>query len=278
MYGAFGAEEEQLSRLGNDRTPGYYTRELIQALPQVKKLAEHHKIKISLYDWTNDMLNAADDRDWFLETGARYDPTAMARRKFHKVFRHHNEMVHKGKRVGFVYGVDKPRLLRDDHSIYFSFLDSIMPRGAMQTNDILGECWENDEYFYWSPNLPELLIKQGHMVVRWLTTFNKLNLIPHIDNCESGHSEEYYREVNRCIYADWDTNTWQIKKPTSDVYDQVGRWFLESATDSRIKWESSLGELERICGTKWFNNNSVNNGFVGCLSAFYKLTSYKLNV
>ena len=29
-----------------------------------------------------------------------------------KIFREHSEMCHKGKKVGFVYGIDKPRLIR----------------------------------------------------------------------------------------------------------------------------------------------------------------------
>lgn len=276
MYGAFSAEEKMYSTLGNDRTPGYYTREIQKSLPLIKKLAQENKIKVSVYDWGQDMVDAANNRDWFLETGSRYDPTSMARGQFHKVFRHHNELVHKGKRVGFLFGVDKPRLLRDDHNIYFSFLDIIMPRGALSTNDILGEYWENDEYFYWSPNLPELIIKQSHIIVQYLKMTNQLELIPHLKNAKAGHSEQYYRAVNHCIYPDWNLDTWQIKKPTSDVQDQVGQWFLDTQPEAVHAWKSSIYELERLCGNQWFNNDSVMHGFRGHLSPMYKIADYTL--
>jgi hypothetical protein len=186
MFGAFEAEDKRIAEIGFDRTPGYYSREVRQSLPLVKKLAEEKKIKINVFDWTRHIVAAADDRDWFYTAGVRFDPTCMVRSKFHKIFREHSELVHRGKKVGFVYGVDKPRLLRDDNNIYFAFLDVIMTTGTLPTNDILNEYWENDEYFYWSPNLPELAVKQSHVVVNWLKANNQVNLIKRQTTAFSG--------------------------------------------------------------------------------------------
>jgi hypothetical protein len=274
MFGAFAAEESVNGTLGYNNTPGYYTREINQSLPLVKKLAESHKIKINVYDWTNDIINAADDPDWFWTAGVRFDPTCMVRSKFHKIFREHNELLHRGKKVGFVYGVDKPRLLRDDNNIYFAFLDVIMTTGTLPTNDILGEYWENDEYFYWTPNMPELAVKQSHEVVRWLTNTNNIHLIKHMNNIASFHDEAYYREVNHAIYPDWNPSTWQIKKPTKAVWNELSHWFISSQLDAKIKWVNSLVELERVCGKKWFNNSTVEEGLRGHLSPLYKIASY----
>ena len=276
MFGAFEAEEKEYSRWGQSTTPGYYTREIQQTLPLVKKLAESHNIKVNVYDWTRAIIDAANDPDWFWTAGVRFDPTCMVRSKFHKVFREHNELLHKGRKVGFVYGVDKPRLLRDDNTIYFAFLDVIMTTGTLPTNDILGEHWENDEYFYWSPNMPELAVKQSHAVVNWLRTNNKLHLIKHMTNISSFHDEAYYHEVNTSIYPDWDLKTWQIKKPTNAIYNEMSRWFIEGGFEAKIKWENSLWELERICGKQWFNNNTVNEGLRGQLSPLYKISTYSL--
>jgi hypothetical protein len=277
MFGAFEAESKQYSILGASRDPGYYTREIKQALPVVKRLVENQNVKVNTYDWTKDILEAANDLDWIWRAGVRFDPTCMVRSKFHKVFREHNELLHCGKRVGFVYGVDKPRLLRDDHSIYFAFLDVIMTTGTLPTNDIMGEYWENDEYFYWTPNMPELAIKQSHVVVNWLRANNKLDLIKHTNNISSFHDEDYYREVNRSVYPTWDQNTWQIKKPTGAIYNELSKWFFDGNFEARLKWESSLWELERVCGKQWFNKNTVTEGLRGHLSPMYKIANYAVN-
>jgi hypothetical protein len=274
MFGAFEAEEKKISSLGYSRDPGYYTREIKQSLPLLKKLVENKNIKVNVFDWTRHILEAANDLDWIWTAGVRFDPTCMVRSKFHKVFREHNELLHKGKKVGFVYGVDKPRLLRDDNNIYFAFLDVIMTTGTLPSNDILGEYWENDEYFYWSPNLPELAIKQSHVVVKWLQSQNNINLVKHMSNIASFHDEAYYSEVNRSIYPEWNPTTWQIKKPTGAIYNELSQWFLDGNFEAKIKWESSLWELERVCGKKWFNEGTVSKGLRGHLSPLYKICTY----
>jgi len=277
IWGAFEAEEKEYHNLSMSRDPGYYTREVLQTMPLVKKLAVEKGIKISVYDWTRDMLDATQDLDWIWRAGLRFDPAAMVRNRFHKVFRQHNEMVHKGKKVGFVFGIDKPRLMRDDDNIYFAFLDVIMTNGTVPTNDILGEYWENDEYFYWSPNLPELSIKQSHVVVNWLRANNKLNLIRHMHNSAAFHDESYYSEVNRAVYSEWNHNIWQVKKPTGATYSELSKWFLDSNFEAKLRWESCLWEVERQCGQKWFNNNTINDGLKGHISPLYKIASYKSN-
>lgn len=276
MYGPFEAEEKMYDKLGTDRTPGYYTREIKQSLPLLKKLVANKNIKINVFDWTRHIINGAADRDWFYTASVRFDPTCIVRSKFHKIFREHSEMVHKGKKVGFVYGIDKPRLIRDDHSIYFSFLDLIMTTATLPTNDINGEYWENDEYFYWTPNLPELPIKMAHTVINYLKVSNQLGLIKHISNIAAFHDETYYKQVNRAVFPDWDHNTWQVKKPTGAIYNEQSRWFLESNLEAKSQWESSLWELERMCGKQWFNENTVTKGLRGHLSPLYKLSDYTL--
>ena len=219
MFGAFEAEEKHNAELGFDRSPGYYTRELRQAQDLIRRMAINKKTKVNVYDWTRDIIEAANDRDWFWNASVRHDQSCMVRSKFHKIFREHSEMCHKGKKVGFVYGIDKPRLIRDDQNIYFSFLDLILTMGTVPTNDILGEYWENDEFFYWTPNMPELIIKQCHQTVHHLKSLNKIHLIKHMDDVgkwDAGQ-KDYYKEVNRAIFPDWDINTWQIKKPTGEL-------------------------------------------------------------
>ena len=277
MYGPFEAEEKIYDQLGLDRSPGYYTREIRQSLPLLRKLVGERNVKINVFDWTRHIIEAADDRDWFYTAGVRFDPTCMVRSKFHKIFREHSEMRHKGKKVGFVYGIDKPRLIRDDASIYFAFLDVIFTTSVLPTNDILGEFYENDEFFYWTPNMPELSIKMSHVAVNYLAATNQIGLIKHIKNIAAFHDETYYKQVNRAIFPDWNHNTWQVKKPSGATYNEQSKWFLDGNLEAKLKWESSIYELERLCGKKWFNNNTVRDGLRGHLSPMYKIADYQSN-
>ena len=277
LYGAYEAEDKVNSKLGSNNDPGYYTREVYQALPLVKKLAKERNIKVNVFDWTRHILDElTNNPDWIWHTGVRFDPSCSVRYKFHKLFREHSEMRHKGKRVAFVYGVDKPRLIRDDTSIYFSFLDVIMSLSTMPSAEIRGEYWENDELFYWSPNMPEICIKQSHAVVNYLKFLKRVDVIKHVKNLAGFHDTEYYKHVNRVIYPEWNHDMWQIKKPSGTIYNEMTKWFFDfkEAQPARQKWESSLQELGRVVGDNWFNENTVFSGIRGHLSPYYKIADY----
>jgi len=272
IFGAYEAEKKKFKKLGLDTTPGYYTREIEYiAKPIIQQILKSRKIKVNVYDWEKDMLDATKDLDWFWQTGSRFGPDALVRNNFHKRFHEHNDMIHKGKKVGFIYGVDKPRFCRDDHNIYLFFLDVVLTTGTTNKNDILGETWENDEYFYWNPNALDILTKQAHLVTNYLKQTNNIQLIDHIDNIASWHISDFNLVVNPIIYPNWNHNIWQIKKTTNLVYHEVSQWFLDSNTPEFTRWESSLWELERQIGKKWFNKNTVINGLEGRLSPLYNI-------
>ena len=276
MFGAFEQEKKHFSRVGTSENPGFYTREIEYiAKPLIKNLLKKQNIKVNIYDWEQDILNAAHNGDWFWEAGCRFAPDVLMRSKFHSIFAEHNELMDKGKRVGFIYGVDKPRLYRDDSSIKFSFLDIILTVGATNSNDVSGANWEHDEYFYWNPNFPEIPIKQAHMVVEQLKLLNKVNLIPHLNNHSGNfHTPELYNIINRVIYPKWNHGLWQIKKPTGSTYDENSAWFFDKNLPEFKMWEDSLKDMERQLGSKWFNDDSFVNGLRGHISELYNITDY----
>lgn len=276
LFGAFEQEKKHFSRIGFDSTPGFYTREIEYiAKPLIKNLLKTQNVKVNMYDWEQDILNAAHNGDWFWEAGCRFAPDVLMRSKFHKIFREHSDMLDKGKKVGFIYGVDKPRLYRDDTTIKSSFLDIILTIGTTNANDIKGESWEHDEYFYWNPNFPEIPIKQAHMVAEHLKMLNKVELIPHLNNHGGNfHTPELYKIINRVIYPNWNHDLWQIKKPTGSTYDENSAWFFNENLPEFKMWEDSLKDMERQLGSKWFNNNTFVDGLRGHISELYDITTY----
>ena len=125
--------------------------------------------------------------------------------------------------------------------------------------------------------MPEIAIKQSHLIVNYLKSTNQISLIKHKDQIASFHDQNYYKMVNKVIYPDWDQSIWQIQKCKEPIYTELAKWFLDSNLEEKFKWESSLFELERMCGKKWFNQNTVKKGLRGHLSPWYKINSYSLN-
>ena len=273
IYGAFKAEEKRINELGWDKSPGYYTREVIGiAKPVLKELQKKHKFKITVWDWTNKTLDVLKNRDWFWDVGARYAPDTIPRQFLHEAFMHNDRFEAKGKKVGFVFGIDKPRLVRDDKHVYFAFLDQMLTTGVGNNSDIHNRYWENDEYFYWSPNLPEIVIKQAHLIFNFLKNTNNINILNHVNNLSNFHQGNFNQLVHPIIYPSWDTNTWQVKKSTSTVKDEFGKWFFDMAPErAQKRWYNGIQEMERLLGKERFNNNTVMDGLLGCYSKFYKI-------
>lgn len=277
VYGAFKAEEKVIKKLGWSRDPGYYTRELGAIVkPMLKELQKKQKFKITIWDWTDKTLDALKNPDWFWDVGTRYAPDAIPRQYLHEAFRHNDRFEGKGKSVAFIFGVDKPRMVRDDSSVYYAFIDTMMTTAVGNNSDINGRYWEHDEYFYWTPNMPELVVKQAHLVYNFLKRTNNFTVLNHVNNNSSFHASSWYELVNPIVYPDWDLKTWQIKKSTSTVRDEFGKWFFDLAPEeSQRSWNNGVQELERLISTRWFNNNSAYDGLVGCFSKLYKIGDYK---
>jgi hypothetical protein len=277
VYGAFQAEEKTNIRLGWNRDPGYYTREVVSIVkPILKELQKFQKFKITIWDWANKTLEALKNPDWFWDVGTRFAPDAIPRQYLHEIFRHNDRFEGKGKRVAFIFGVDKPRLFRDEKNIYFAFIDTMITTAVGNNSDIQGRYWENDEYFYWSPNLPQLVIKQAHLIYNFLKSQNKINFLTHIKNKAGFHAADYYKMINPIIYPKWDINTWQIKKSTSGVLDEFGKWFFDSAPEeSKKQWKNGITEMERLITKRHFNEETVWKGLLGSYSKLYKIGTYE---
>lgn len=273
LYGAFKAEEKVNQQLGWSRDPGYFTREVINiAKPMLEKLQKTHKFKITVWDWTDRTIEALNNPDWFWDVGTRFAPDAIPRQYLHEAFRHNDRFEGKGKKVGFIFGVDKPRLFRDDRSVYFGFIDTMLTTAVGNNSDIHGRYWENDEYFYWTPNLPAIPIKQAHLIYNYLRQQNRLSELTHVNDKGQFHMAEYYRMIHPIIYPDWNNDTWQIKKSTNSVTDEFGKWFFDLAPDdSKRRWKDGIIEMERLVGQRYFNDQTVWKGLVGCYSKLYRI-------
>jgi len=255
------------------RRPGNYNAELYKVgLPFVKELAKTHKFKFTQHDWTDDVMGGYKNTDWIWSAGARYQPNVVARNRFHEMKREHLNLYDKGLKVAFVYGAEKPRLIYRDGVYYTSFLD-VMPTTSLSSRgQVTQNAWEHDEYFYWTPDLPKMIVKQSHTVMKhFMKNPNLLHLIQDADKF-GWHIEEYYDIVNSLIYPGWNPKTFQVKKPTSPTFNELDKWFMDADTPERKIWLEGLREVEQIVGPEWLNAGSIKEGLVGNWSKFYQLS------
>lgn len=134
-------------------------------MPLLNEIASSHpNIKITINDYFSEMTKLKSEE--FMYEGCGNIVTTLTS-QFTDVykFKHIDKLLQAGKKVALVYGTDKPIIrISDTKGLYFVFADS----GVNYLNLPNQRKIDNLDrvLFYWSPDLPELLVKQAHVVAK----------------------------------------------------------------------------------------------------------------
>jgi hypothetical protein len=179
-----------------------------------------------------------------------------------------------GKTVGFILGMDKPRVMFKDNTYQCAFLDLFMTMSVGPRDLLLGKNWCVDELFYWTPDLPELVIKQAHLVMNFFKKNPALRYL--IETAYLGkwqHQEEYYEICKALCYPYWNRDAFQTDKIINPTLPEHDNWYLKThSIESKKNWIAGLNEIDRLVDKKWLNNGSIRNGIEGSWSKFYTLS------
>lgn len=194
------------------------------------------KIKITINDYFNNIINYESEK-WIYDSEDWIHPSGLSRYQLEHI-KHLKDLAEQGKKIALVYGIDKPVLFlsgRDDEELYtvFSDLAVNVQRPAFSTN------YPNVDnvLFYWSKNLPEMLIKQAHTVANWI--FDQKNqdsliyfkssrkLANHTYAENRFHHSRYERSIVPCIYPSTYRKVFQAEKPVKNFLGEHDYWFYQ---------------------------------------------------
>jgi hypothetical protein len=184
-----------------------------------------------------------------------------------------------GKSTCVLYGIDKPKMCIKDQKWYLYFLDL----QANHSNHVPDNYTNiTNEYFYWTPDLPELVIKQAHTIKNWfsLPQNTHLQYLARWPNSSIAHRTAYEQMVKPLIYPDYDPATFQTNKPTNSFYNEMDYWFRANFSDTAVYKTQVAGQqllMDKI-DAKYFNKELGKPvGFVGFLSPFYCIGNAEYN-
>jgi hypothetical protein len=137
-------------------------------LPLLDELSTKHNIKVTLYDFFDDMVKYNDEEWTFNSCGNIVTALTSHFTKFDSI-PHINKLAEQGKRIALVYGTDKPIIkILPDGNIFFIISDGGVNYLNMPDSRALPNV--DRVLFYWSPELPDMLVKQAHVVSRLVQT------------------------------------------------------------------------------------------------------------
>jgi hypothetical protein len=202
------------------------------ARPLLNWISQNHPaVKCTVHDYSENMLAGSTDETWVFNTKDYFQPG--------HAFKHdnigmidHRKDADAGKRICVLYGIDKPKMCIRDGKWYVYFMDL----QANHSNSVVYE-YNNitNEYFYWTPDLPEIVHKQAHLIKNWfMLPQNKfLQYLVRWPNHSIAHRTAYEQMVKPLIYPDYDPATFQVAKPTNSFYNEMDHWFYVNFKETR---------------------------------------------
>jgi hypothetical protein len=243
------------------------------AQPLLQWIAIHApRTKITIHDYSEDMLKSKHDESWVFRTKDYFQPGHAFKHTVDAIDSH-KATLDQGKSVCMLWGVDKPKVCIKDKKWYLYFMDV----QANNANPEVGQ-WDNitNEYFYWTPDLPELLCKQAHTIRKWfdLPSNTYLQHLARWPNYSFAQRTTFEHIIKPLLYPDYDPATFQTSKPTNSFYNEMDHWFYTNFKETHAwnVWQAGLKHLVDNIDPKYFNNELGRPvGFVSFISPFYYL-------
>ena len=218
-------------------------------LPRLRDITlEMPKTKITVIDQTDylfESLEKANDASWVLDKKEALNPAGATRYNY----LHFNEVrkrFDKSYRIALIIGIEKPRTFIHQEKLYIRFTDRAA--NMVSIAEHLHEYPNSTvEFFYWSPDYVPLLIKQGHVIKRYLESNPEMQV--HWDSKIT--TADQYRLMHepllrKLLYTTWQPKWFQAKKAVLDWYSELDQWFLDGYSDTKAYhvWKEGIRYVE----------------------------------
>jgi len=230
--------------------------------------------KLRLHDFGEKMLEQQNTRDesWIFQTQNYFQPT-HADKHDNFYIDDHVKLYDSGKKICLLYGIDKPKIAIVDDQWYCYFQDT----PANYANPYVGS-YSNltTELFFWTPDLPQISIKQAHVIRHWFTLPENRHLQYLILHAFKNPIQRtaYESVIKPIIYPDYDPITWQTAKSVKGFDCEMDQWFFTNFKDTRLfnVWEAGIELLiDKIDPTYFSYQMGKPFGLSNCLSKFYHI-------
>ena len=252
------------------------------ALPLLKWLQSvSPKTKITVHDFSLDVIN--DNLTWdenFIHWCGDYVTPGCVVRYTHASQKESLNLFDKGKKVGILFGTDKPKVFVRDGKMYVMFVDRAV-HSAIPASVNNGYTNTEVELFYWHPHAMAMVAKQCHMIKRWFehSQNQRLQYMLDFEWLRNPHNRTAYEAlVKGIVYPDYDLSTFQCNKPTRSTYQEWDYWMGDFKDTQGYKtFMRGMAHLYSNVSTEFLASNTTGTMGMGQkttgLSWEYKLCS-----
>jgi len=177
----------------------------------------HPDIRIELLDWLDSDSIGLISEDIFSDPRGGYFLGSLLRSPSLTVDKVERDLLDKGKTVGILWGIDKPRLICTGTGIgdkvYMSLKDKPMVISSPTDNNPQGT-----EYFYWTPDMPLLAWEMAYKSFQFFNYNQDMRKILVRSRGEDYNVslekwQNFCDVINNVLYTTWSPSKFQVNKP-----------------------------------------------------------------
>ena len=239
-------------------------------LPRIKQMQNAgYDFKFRLIDLTEHTVKFIEsvDQDYIYYVNNHFSPNNIVKNQFRERIKDYADLIAQGKTVCFVWGIEKPQIFPEGDRHFLQFFDIVDNCVTAYTQSRAKQGWY-DELFYWTPDMPELVVKQAHTLLRFVETCD----IPHFYQTKSnryGYNKRLRKYLTSeaaktVLYPTWDPNTYCNGKASSMVFSERDRWFWVSNIQTRDNIEALGKRYFKTIGDFWLNKPNDPHGGIKC--------------
>lgn len=254
---------------------GYWNGEVSAVvLPWIEELKKRGlEFNFRLLDVSEDTRDVVDFHRTNYEyyTNCNVSPNNHAKNLWRERIADYRDRIAAGQKLCFVWGSDKP-FFYWDKKYYVLFQDIIDNCVNPYVQQRYHQGWY-DELFYWTPDMPELVAKQVHVLRKFVETIHDPQFYQHKKSRYgyNRHINMWLTEdaVKTIIYPHWDPKTYVDGKPGVNVVSWRDQWLVHSTLEQGTAFRNILQSIESRIDPYWLNSSSISQGFKGSISPRY---------
>ena len=252
------------------------------AIPSVYEYQQIQNFKYRVVDLTPIQLDYFSQKthrhDWIYQMSMAFNPNCVSRGdNWPLQVPEWASIINSGRRFCVVWGSEKPRIKHIDNKFCAVFMDLLDT--AVTAKSLAGQQCYTNELFYWTPDLPKIVIKQAHVIKRYLQ--GDVSQLPHVSLRKSDlaykeqQDKKYWLSfdgVHELIYPKWQPGRVNCGKSPSPIFTPRDTWFYNLQNEHPIKkvWTMGLDKLWKTLPDYWKNDpDNISKGVKLCQSLYY---------
>lgn len=188
-----------------------------------------------------------------------------------------SRMLGQNKKVAQILGIDKPLVHYDGFQYYAYFLDlnathcpSVNSVYANSREDAIIDSNYTTEYFYWSPDMPEIVVKQAQEIKKHC----EVNPVAkrYWSQGQTNHIQFFRSIMHPIIYPAHVQPGFQTEKSESKIVRKQDQWFWDNASRQMIgNYMAGINYLKENIQPYHARGNDLMDGLQGHCSPYYLL-------